>query len=241
MKCKNILIKVLVFILLIIFIVCSYFIIQDFIEYEENEQITEELIETVIDINSETDEITIDWDNLRLINKDIVGWIEIEGTKINYPILKDIDNPFYLKHSFNKKYNENGSIFTTNKNPFVDEETIIYGHNMKNRSMFSMLDNYLNKEFLYSHLNIKIYTPTENYNGTIFSAYSIGIETENNNIKNLNFNERIDYYKKISKYPIDITCSPSKTVKLSTCSYINTKARPTDQRYYIISNIEPIK
>ena len=175
-----------------------------------------------------------------MLNKDIIGWIEIENTKIHYPILKDNNSLFYLKHSYDKKYNRSGSIFTININPFKDEETIIYGHNMKNNSMFSKLGKYLNEDFFYKHNKIKIYTPSTNYEGKIFSAYSINIEEENNNIRNLNFDELIEYYKKSSKYNVSDIDSISKIVKLSTCSYINAKSSPTQERYYIIANLVPI-
>lgn len=240
-KIRNVLIKFVIIILLVVFIISSYFIIKDYFSYKENEESNNELIEDVIEVNSETKGTSIDWNYLKSINKDIIGWIEIEDSKINYPILQDNNNLFYLKHSYNKKYSSSGSIFTTTKNPFISEETTIYGHNMKNGSMFSMLDKYMDKDFLCSHLKIKIYTPTTNYEGTIFSVYSIGIETENHNIKQLDFNERIKYYQKASKYTLDIMDNVSNIVKLSTCSYINAKTRPTDQRYYIIASIIPIE
>ena len=108
---------------------------------------------------------------------------------------------------------------------------------MKNGSMFSNLANYLNEKFLYSHLKFKVYTPVCDYEATIISVYSINIETENNNIKLLNFDERIKYYKQISKYHIENNDNIKKIIKLSTCSYINAKRVPTEQRYYIIANL----
>ena len=125
-------------------------------------------------------------------------------------------------------------------NPFVNKETIIYGHNMRNKTMFSELSKYLDKDFLNKHLTLKIYTPSAIYEGRIFSVYSIGIESENSNIKQLNYDERIIYYKNVSKYKIDTVDNISKIVKLSTCSYINAKTSPTDQRYYIIASINQI-
>lgn len=241
MKWSKILVVILIIIFLLILIVCSYFIIKDLLEYKENERLTEELIEDVIEVNPETEETTIDWNNLKFINEDIIGWIEIEDTKINYPILKDNGNLYYLKHTYNKQYSSSGSIFTTNENPFIDDETIIYGHNMKNGSMFSSLGKYLDEEYLYSHQNFKIYTPNGDYTATIFSAYSIGFDIESNNIKQLKFDERIEYYKKASKFPIENVDVSTKIVKLSTCSYINAKTTPTDQRYYVIASIIPIK
>lgn len=240
MKCKKIPIIILIFIMIIVFSISCYILFKNLKEYNENNKATDELIEESIKIDEETQEKIIDWNYLKSINEDIIGWIEIEDTNINYPILKDNDNLYYLKHTFDKKYNSNGSIFTTNLNPFEDEETIIYGHNMKNGSMFSNLGNYLNKEFLYSHLKFKIYTPNCNYEATVFSAYSIGVTTESNNIKSLNFEEKIRYYKNAGKYKIESNENISKIVKLSTCSYINARTAPTDQRYYIVASISQI-
>ena len=236
MKCKNVSIILLIFILTIVFCISCYILLKDFKEYKESDKSTEKLIEETIEIKEETQKRSIDWEYLKSINKDIIAWIEIENTKIDYPILKDKD-VYYLKHTFDKKYNSNGSIFTTNSYPFEDKETIVYGHNMKNGSMFSDLGKYLNKDFLNSHFNFKIYTPTCNYEARIFSVYSIGVETESNNIKSLNFEDRIEYYKKASEYNIETDSNIKKIVKLSTCSYLNATTIPTDQRYYIVANL----
>ena len=238
MKCK-VLIVLLILICIIAFSFSFYIIVTDFQEKEESNKDTENLIKETIIVNEGTKEKNIDWDKLKEINKDIIAWIEIPDTIINYPILKD-NNLYYLKHSYNKKYNSNGSIFTTNKNPFKESETLLYGHNMKNGSMFSTLDKYMDEDFLYTHQKFKIYTPNENYEATIFSVYSIGVNTESNNIKKLNFDERIDYYKKASKITIKSDKEITKIVKLSTCSYLNAKTSPTDQRYYIIAYLESI-
>ena len=234
MKCKNVSIILLIFILTIVFYISCYILLKDLKEYKESDKSTEKLIEESIEIKEETQKRSIDWEYLKSINKDIIAWIEIENTKIDYPILKDKD-VYYLKHTFDKKYNSNGSIFTTNSYPFEDKETIVYGHNMKNGSMFSDLGKYLNKDFLNSHFNFKIYTPTCNYEARIFSVYSIGVET--NNIKSLNFEDRIEYYKKASEYNIETDSNIKKIVKLSTCSYLNATTIPTDQRYYIVANL----
>lgn len=240
---KNIFIKIIIIEFLTMFCLSSYIIVKNLLEYKENNQDIEQLIEDVV-VKTSTEEInskevkSINWEYLKSINEDIIAWIEIENTNINYPILMD-NNLYYLNHSYNKQYNRNGSIFTTNTYPFTDEETIIYGHNMRNGSMFSELSKYLNKDFFYSHNIIKIYTPNGNYKGNIISAYSIGIETESNNIKSLDFTEKIKYYKKSSKYNTSFDDNIEKIIKLSTCSYINAKTSPTDQRYYIIVALSP--
>ena len=243
MKCKKILGILLITIFIIIFSICLYLFLTDYFELKENntdnQKLIDEAIEIIVDTKDNNSEKSINWDYLKSINKNIIGWIEIENTNINYPILKDNAKLYYLKHSYNKKYNNNGSIFTLDNKPFKNEETLIYGHNMKNKFMFSQLGNYLDIDFLYSHKNIKIYTPCQNYIGEIFSCYSIGIEDETNNIKSLNFNERIQYYKNKSRHKIETTNEINKIIKLSTCSYINARTHPTNQRYYIIVNLIP--
>lgn len=229
----------MIIIFIFVFLICSHLIISDFLEYKENISSTEQLIEEVVETDDSKQESRINWQYLQEINSDIIAWIEVENTNINYPILKDT-NLYYINHSYDKKYNKNGSIFTTNAAPFSDEETVIYGHNMKNGTMFSELGKYLKKDFLDSNNIIKIYTPTGDYECKIFSVYSTCIDDENNNIKSLNFDERIEYYKKSSKYSITNVENISKIIKLSTCSYINAKTTPTDQRYYILASINPI-
>lgn len=239
-RTKKLLIIITILACIVSLIIVGYIFIKDYLECNSNNEDIDNLVDEVFIVNSNKEENKIDWNNLKSINEDIIGWIEIEGTDINYPILKDNDNLYYLKHNYLKKYNSNGSIFTLDINPFEDCETLLYGHNMKNGTMFSILGKYLNKDFLFSHQKIKIYTPNKNYEGVIFSAYSIGIGTEKNNISKLSFDKKVEYYKKTSQIKVDNVEITNKIVKLSTCSYINSRTRPTDQRYYIIATLNEI-
>lgn len=232
--------QIAIIVFMIILVISLYFFIRDFVEYKESNDTIIELSENVIIEKNDEEEMVIDWEKLESINKDIIGWIKINNTKINYPILKDDDTLKYLKHSYDGKYNSNGSIFTLNDNPIQDDETIIYGHNMRSGTMFSELGRYMNEEFLKEHSSFKIYTKNQNYKATIFSCYSIGIIEEENNIKLLNFKEEIEYYKKVSKYLVDDIGEIEKIVKLSTCSYLNNHTTPTNQRYYIVAKLEKV-
>ncbi len=221
----------------------SYFLISNFLQYKVSNNSNLQLIEDVFTKNKteeNTEKTIIDWDKLSNINTDIIGWIKINDTNIDYPILKDTDNLKYLKHSFGGKYNNNGSIFTLNNNPFQDYETVLYGHNMKSGIMFSELGKYMNKEFFDKHSSFEIYTKNQNYKATVFSCYSIGINKEESNIKLLDFEEQVEYYKKASKYSVDNVSEIKKIVKLSTCSYLNNHTTPTDQRYYIVAKLEKV-
>lgn len=151
---------------------------KDYLVYNSKNEDIDDLINNVFVEDSNEKENKIDWNYLKSVNKDIIGWIEIEDTAINYTILQDNSNLYYLGHNYLKKYNNNGSIFTLDFNPFQDRETLLYGHNMSSGTMFSILGKYLDKDFLLKHSKIKIYTPNKNYECVIFSAYSIGITTE---------------------------------------------------------------
>lgn len=152
--------------------------------------------------------------------------------------MQDDESLKYIKHLYNGEYNKNGSIFTINKKPFCDDTTILYGHNMKNRTMFSELDKYMDGKFLDEHPSIEIYTENQNYRAIVFSCYSIGISTEEKNIKCLDFKEEIEYYKKKSSHLVNDVGEIEKILKLSTCSYLNNCTIPTNQRYYIIAKLE---
>mgnify|MGYP000782800669 FL=1 len=96
----------------------------------------------------------VDFSVLREINPDIVAWIYIEGTKINYPIVQGGDNSYYLKHLFSGEWNGSGCIFLDFRNDvsFADRHSIIYGHHMKNGTMFTDIDKYKKQEFFDEHL-----------------------------------------------------------------------------------------
>ena len=230
---------------MILLITSLYVLINKQIEDKENNNLVEQLIEDVIvekeveNENTHEDTLSIDWNKLKEINEDIIAWIKIEGTNINYPILKDKDL-YYLKHSYNKQWNSNGSIFVMNNKPFEENKTVVYGHNMRNGIMFSELGKYLDEDFFYAHRNFEIYTQGKNYKATVLSCYSIGVNAEENNIKDLDFDEEIQYYKNKSKYEVNNIENVKKIVKLSTCSYLNNRRIPTDQRYFVIAKIEEI-
>lgn len=236
MKHKKIFIVALLIVFFCILSICLFLLLKDFWQFKDTTTDTQNLVDEIVEENSDTNELQIDWEELKLINSNIVAWIKIENTNINYPILQDNENLFYLRHSFNKKYNSNGSIFTIDESPFDIEETTIYGHNMKNGIIFSELGKFLNQDFLNSHLYFNIYTPSCNYVCKVFSVYSTDVESEEKNIKQLDFSQRIEYYKSKSKYVLEKEKN-DKIVKLSTCSYLNNKTRPTNQRYYIVATI----
>lgn len=102
----------------------------------------------------------IDFTELEERNGDIIGWITVDGTEIEYPILKSRDNADYLLIDVDGNENVNGSIFMdmANRTNYSDRNTVIYGHNMKNGSMFAQLHNFEDEDFFNENREIKVYT-----------------------------------------------------------------------------------
>ena len=117
----------------------------------------------------------VDWNSLKAINKDVVGWIYVEGDeKISYPICwRKGDDDYYLHKSYKGSYLYAGSIFLEGENwpDFADPLSIVYGHNMKNGSMFAGLKKYKEQEFYQAHPYFWILTPNGNFRYHIYSVF----------------------------------------------------------------------
>ena len=102
----------------------------------------------------------MDFASLQAINPDIVAWLRIPGV-LEYPVVRGKDNSYYLNHTVQKTYNIAGSIFLDyrNERDFSDSKNIIYGHNMKDGSMFHVLRNYQDIDFFQEHTDMEIYLP----------------------------------------------------------------------------------
>jgi len=102
-----------------------------------------------------------DMDCLREVNSDLVGWLVIPGTRVNYPVVQGQDNVKYLKTTFRGKQNPAGAIFMDYRitAPFASPTSMVYGHNMRDGSMFATLNSYLDADFLSAHSEVVIYTP----------------------------------------------------------------------------------
>lgn len=104
--------------------------------------------------------LATDLEALRAVNGDLIGWIEIPGTPISYPLLQGTDNQYYLNHNWKKEYNAGGSIFLESKNraDLDNFNTLIYGHRMSDSSMFNSLRHYSGQEYAEEHSRIYIVT-----------------------------------------------------------------------------------
>lgn len=146
----------------------------------ETEEDTEPVEEDILsELGVEIPEKNLDWDVLRETNKDIYAWIYIPETNVDYPVLQsETDDEYYLMHNLDGSYGYPGCIFTQllNSKDFTDYNTVLYGHNMKNGTMFRTLHYYQNEEFFYNNPYIYIYTENGVLVYEIFAAYNAGDE-----------------------------------------------------------------
>lgn len=186
-------------------------------------------------LNSKNHPLTLDvqpkFRSLLKINPDVVGWIKIDGTVINYPVLQTSNNDYYLSHDLNKKKNVNGSIFMDYRNHinFPEKHWILYGHNMKNKSMFMSLLNYESKWYFDHHNIIEFDTLYKNEKWQVFSAYTTTIKDDyiQTNFKtSKDFENYINEIQKKSLYHTNVKVSVSdRILTLSTCSGRGEKYR----------------
>lgn len=178
---------------------------------------------------------SIDWAGLKEENSDICAWIQFETLdQINYAVVQGTDDSYYLKHTINHTQNSAGSIFieAQNKNDFSDMNTIIYGHNMKNGSMFGLLRYYKEASYYAGNEYFWIYTPQGNFRYKIFSCYEPMAVSETYSWWDSPCDEYTDYLSKIqsySKYSTGVSVGPKdKIVTLSTCT-----SRGSDYRFVV--------
>lgn len=234
-------IKISVVILLIgVMLISSYFIYKNMQEDKKQEEIFEEL-ENIVTTNETNEEKEQQEDNVNLnklykINNDIVGWLKIENTNINYPVMQTKDRPdYYLRKNFYKEY----SVFGT---PYIDENCdiengnnlIIYGHHINGNKMFGELENYKNEEYYNKHKFIKFYTLNEKAEYEIISVFKTTVYNDKGfkyyqyyNLEDeREFETFINKCKELSLYDTQkIAKYGDKLLTLSTCDYSQNNGR----------------
>lgn len=186
-------------------------------------------------------ENNIDFSNLINLNPDTVAWVKVNNTDIDFPVVKTDNNDFYVKHNFDKKYNSAGWIFADYRNKFdgTDKNIIIYGHNRRDGSMFSTLNNAL-EESWYANLEnqvVNLYTPSGILNYQIFSIYKIKESLFKNTTSfedDQTFQNYLDTITKNSIYNFNVPVNSSDNIlTLYTCANNN--------KYRIIVHAKEIK
>ena len=184
-------------------------------------------------------EIPIDFAALRERNPDVYAWITIPGTAIDYPILQSAsDNTYYLTHTIDGAESPEGSIYTEtyNSRDFEDPNTVIYGHDMANGSMFQNLLNYQDRSFFDANREVLIYTPDAIRRYRIFAAY---LYDDRHLMQSFNFEDK-DVYRQYLESVFSIremgacidtdqeVTADDKIITLSTCYGVQE-----DKRYLV--------
>lgn len=173
LKKRLIILRLLTLIFIIGIIYNSTRLISYELDLKENNKIQ-------INLNEYIDKDRVEFDELKKQNKDTIAFIKVNNTRIHYVVVKGKDNDFYLNHNFNKEKNIAGWIFGDFRNNFdeTDRNLIIYGHNMKDGSMFDTLIKTIDKEWYTNKDNyiVKLITEKGSYKYKVFSTYSVRAE-----------------------------------------------------------------
>ena len=230
---KAILNLILYIILLSILIYSGIKIFKWYKDKTNNNKIVEQIKSTVIveENNEDGNEngYTVDFNKLKEQNNETIAWLKINNTNVEYPVVKGTNNSFYLNHSFDKSKNSAGWIFADYKNKFdnTDKNIVIYGHNMRDGSMFGSMLNILDAKWYENeeNTNITLYTENEKCIYKVFSIYKI--ESEDYYIKtefsdDNNFEQFVNTIKKrsIKEFNTDVS-KDDNILTVSTCANNN--------------------
>ena len=236
--------KIILILLTLCFLGLGIFSVKKYFDIMQEQSQEQEIHQELIDISNVPDNpeqqqegFKVNFEELFSINPNIVGWIQIEGTNINYPIVQGKDNTYYLKHNIYNKYASAGAIYmdaTANKD-FTSLNTFIYGHYTPSGVMFGELGKFMNQKYYDEHHNIYLYTPNQNY---ILEVFSVHIDNASSPSYQMNFatNEAYENYinlmfeKSLISTDVQIDCANDRIVTLYSC-YRGTNHKNQDRIY----------
>ena len=228
LKVKNIIYIMFLIIFSVMFLYSGYKIVCYLIDNKNNRDLDEKT-KQYIEINDQATKIDekyeIDWAKLKEHNPNTVAYLKVNGTNIDYIVVRGNDNSYYLRRTFDRTWNASGWIFGDYRNDFdgTDKNLIIYGHNTKDGSMFGTLRNVLTEEWQSKKENLKIELITEKgkYNYEVFSTYIVSPEEYyiTTYFGNIDFNNFVKEMASRSNkdYGVDLS-NVSSILTLSTCS-----------------------
>ena len=169
--------------------------------------------------------IYVDFEELKSVNNNVKGWVQLKGTNINYPFVQANDNKYYLTHSFDKSYNQAGWVFMDYRNNIkeLDKNTILYAHGRVDSTMFGTLRTIFSSNWYKNKDNhvIKMSTETENSLWQVFSVYRIKTTSDYLQTKFSSDSEYLTFLNMLkdrSKYTFETTLNENdKIITLSTC------------------------
>lgn len=195
-------------------------------------------VANAVQVGSFTGEL--DWDALLAQNQDIKAWIYLKNSVINYPVVKGTDNEFYLRRLINKEYSIAGTLFIDSNSPgnFEGFNTVIYGHNLHDGSMFATLKEYNSQEFYEKNKQLELITPSAKYHLLV-----VGFEEVSSTSSAYKYAFGSDYDKQAL---LDFTASNNKLkntesadvkdhlITLSTCAYDTG-----EERFVLVTKLVP--
>ena len=229
----------------LVFVVAVVALVVQLLSYWQGRNLYNSVADTAFDtpisdtINSDDAtlaSVSIDWDALLAINSDVVGWIYIPDTIVNYPIVHGTDNNYYLRRDFEGNVASYGSIFLAAENTgdFSDTNNILFGHRMNDGSMFGALSNFQDSSVFNQNRTVYLFTPTANYRFTTFAALVVD---SNDTLVQANFDsdeELLSYVEdKLDRsvvsadpaYTVSEVVESGKILTLITCNYFDRSQR----------------
>ncbi|MEG2080542.1 MAG: class B sortase [Oscillospiraceae bacterium] len=257
------LMKAITIVIAIIFVVASAFCIKYALDIKKNKDAIKKLSE-LTDITNEFEAINSDLPNIDFpeniqekykkaysVNTDLVGWIKVPGTSINHPVVKKDNNDYYLKHSFYHKYDIRGTVFMDYRNTreTLDKNTILYGHNFLDSTMFAELEKYKSIDFYKENPVIEFNTIYKDYKWKVIAAFltNASKEEDNNYIFNYIYpfmtdKSFLEYTGEISqrslyKTGVDVQ-KTDKVLSLSTCTRdMDIGRKETNSRFVLVARL----
>lgn len=234
---KKIIYRIIMVLLIGIMLISSYFIYKNRTEDKIQENIYAEIIEVAKEKenkeeNEEQQEINMQ--ELYNVNNDIVGWLKIDNTNINYPVMQTKNTPnYYLRRNFYKEYSQWGTPFLSeNCDIQSSDNLIIYGHHINNSKMFGELEHYKKEEYYKNHKYIKFYTMNEKKEYEIIAVFKTVAYTGFKYYQYSNFNNEREFEtfvnkcRELSFYHIEKNINyGEKLITLSTCEYSQENGR----------------
>ncbi|HEY5557986.1 class B sortase [Acetobacterium sp.] len=213
-------------ILILVFICGIGYYVYPLIMKGQQKQMIIDIAQGEITKNSDT----IDFEGLKALNPETVGWVSIEGTPLDYPVVQTDNNDYYLSHNFEKNPAIEGTVFLDAVcDSKKSRNDILYGHYMRDETMFGVLWQYQDEAFLKEHNLIKYDRPSDSGEWEIFSVYTTEADYDYRQPEFANDNDFISYMNRVkdrSIYDTGVVLNPTDSVlTLSTCIYTFDNAR----------------
>jgi sortase B len=256
--------KVLIVILLVVFLGSAGMVARTLWQYRAAEQLYEESAQQYTTVIEQTEPpadtqeeesssltpeqaeverapIQVDFDALQQVNPQVVGWIYCPDTVINYPVVQGTDDEYYLHRAYDGTYSSSGSIFVEAENQanFQDSNTIIYGHHMKNQTMFATLSKWFDQSYYEAHPVMWLLTPEQDYKLVLFSGYTTSATSSTYTVYSGGGQTFLNYLEQaLNRSEFQTQFQPEEDghyVVLSTCAYVFD-----DARYVLHGQLVPV-